>query len=105
MDNNKSYPTDLCYWDDFFVRKSYEENVSMLLSAAGDSMHNAVNEHLSSYHRVGITWFDLESNGFFKKSPFNVNDVQTQDFFDHNYCSRMSGFDFVKRWKMSQDGS
>lgn len=105
IDNNKAYPTDLCCWEDFFVYQSYDENVNMLLSAARDSMNDVVNEHISSYHRIGMNEITLRSEGYFKKDPFSLEDVQTQNFFDHSHCNEMRGFDFVKRWKMLADGS
>ena len=77
----------------------------MLLSAAENSMDDAVNEHLSSYHKIGMNELTLKSEGYVKKNPFSIDNVQTQDFFDHNHCNEMKGFDFVRRWKMSADGS
>ena len=77
IDNNKSYPTDLCCWKDFFTGKSYDENVSVLLSSAEDTMQRTIEEHLSSYHMLGVTSADLQVSGFFKKNPFNADDVDT----------------------------
>ena len=37
-DNNRSYPTDLCSWEDFFVHQSYEENISLMLDEARDTI-------------------------------------------------------------------
>lgn len=59
------------------MEKSYDENVSILLSSAEQIIQDAVDEHISSYHMIGVTSSDLQLSGFFKKYPFNASDVDT----------------------------
>ena len=102
--NNKEPPTTSA-WEDFFEYSSWDDNYQMMMNSAISSMTSALTQHTQHYHLSGITNFDLQKMGYFKKYPFNVNDVQQQYFFDHEYCTDMQGFDYVRKWKMSPDGS
>lgn len=76
-----------------------------MLSTNEDIMEESLKNHIDNYHILGLTPSDMEVSGFVKKSPFSPDNVQTQKFFDHNYCDQMDGFDYVKMWKMLPDGS
>lgn len=108
FDNNKELPTTSA-WEDFFTYSSWDDNFQLMMNAVASAMNNAMNEHMQQYHIENMSSYDLSNTllqrGYFKKTPFNVNDIQTQWFFDHTYCSQISGFDYIKQWKISPDGS
>ena len=55
VDDNRTYPSDLCCWKDFFEYTSYDDNVNMLTSANEDTMLSAIEDHILHYHMPGVT--------------------------------------------------
>ena len=49
----------------------------MLLSAAEVTMKDLMEQHVEQYHVVDVTNADMQTSGYFKRDPFNVNDVTT----------------------------
>lgn len=103
VDGNKAPPTDDAYWYDFYNRSDMESNMLSMMQYLDGSLLSSLAMHQEKYHPEGITEERLDSLGFFKRlnssGQFNVEKVKCQDFYDHMYCERMLGFDYVVKWR------
>ncbi len=94
VSNNKDFPT-ASSWHDFYVSSTKDENVKLMASILSSSIGTGITEHRKTYHDQisGMTGTVLDEMGFFKASPFALSSVQTQAFYDHEYCDQLNGFD------------
>lgn len=93
--NNKDLPNVSSSWDDFYKSSTLEENVQIMMSALSTVSISSLDAHIDEYHSgvSGLTMSKLEQLGFFRADPFALSNVQTQSFYDHQYCDQLRGFD------------
>ena len=94
VSNNKDLPT-ASTWKDFYTTSSKNENITMMMNALSAALSSGMDQHREVYHNgvSGMTRAVLDSMGFFKADPFALSNVQTQSFYDHEYCDQLRGFD------------
>lgn len=99
IDNNKTMPTDDSpYWYDFYRKSDLSSNELSMLECLSSTLSSSLSSHVDRYHISSLSEPEMSAMGFFKRKPFNVDDVQTQNFYDHKYCEHMEGFDYVVNW-------
>lgn len=94
VSNNKDLPT-ASTWKDFYTTSSKNENITMMMNALSAALSSRMDQHREVYHNgvSGMTRAVLDDMGFFNADPFALSNVQTQSFYDHEYCDQLRGFD------------
>ena len=96
IENNKTLPTDDSpYWYDFYRRSDISSNELSMFDCLSNTLSSSLSTHVDRYHISSLSEPQMSAMGFFKRNPFNVDEVQTQNFYDHAYCEHMEGFDYV----------
>ena len=75
VDNNKHIPSNSTYWYDFYKRSTKADNKKAMLNCLSSELSTSLSAHEANYHLSSISEDELDGLGFFKKTPFNVNDV------------------------------
>lgn len=75
IDDNRDYPS-ADTWKDFYSYTSYDDNVSLMLSAATSCINDAIYKHVQEYHLSNdVDAAQLGSRGFIPQYPFELSNV------------------------------
>ena len=101
--DNKETP-DKDSWKDFYIKNDEDENKKKLLSCLDDILDTGLSNHIANYHLSSISIEEL--NQFVHKDiSVDLDTMNIQEFYDHNYCNKMDGFDYVLKSQYKTSGN